>query len=118
MPSQVVALPHRRVPMPERQTREGTAVWVAVVVAAVAALGLWSWSGSSKRRALESLGADERHSLFLRTEDTVRTVCANPPRAMSRYCEDQAEFLLEFPECDKPCGALVHERLARVRPTR
>jgi hypothetical protein len=117
MPPQVIAMPSR-IPMPERQAREGATVWIVVAAAIVAALGLWIWQGSAQRRALESLGAGERRALFLRTEDTLRTACVDPPAALAGYCEQQASFLREFPECDQPCRALVHERLARAQPTR
>jgi hypothetical protein len=115
MSSQVLTM-HQRTPNELR--RDSAALWAAVVLAVVAAVGFWIWRATAERRAIEALGPEERHGLFLRTEENLRSACAAPPEPLLSYCQQQASFLLEFPECGEACKAIAREQLSRTQPTR
>ena len=89
-----------------------------VVAAAVAcAVFGWLWSRQSEQRAIRAMPEAERAALYRRTFDDLAKVC-NPERApeLQGHCHEQAEFILNFPECDGSCGELARRVLAN--PTR
>lgn len=83
----------------------------------LAATGAWFWGYRAPEREIADLPAAERQALFARTFETLRTVCndsAGPN--LTNYCEEQASFLVRFPECDPGCAKLAHGFAGR--PTR
>ena len=76
-------------------------------------LAWWGWEQGAPGRALRSLPEGERSALYERTAKNLRQVCNDPPVALQFYCNQQAEFLLNFPECDADCRALAGEQLSR-----
>lgn len=91
--------------------------WIALALAATAAVGYGLWKEGAEDRAIRSLPAAERRAQFLRTAEELRTVCAHPPDALVEHCRRQAEFLSRFPECDAACQRLV-ERFFPPQPAR
>ena len=88
----------------------------AVFIAA--AISLWLWSVGGERRAVAALDDTQRHELFIRTKQNVESVCTVPPWDLRDYCEHQAEFLANFPECDGNCQTMVARQLAHGRAVR
>ncbi len=91
------------------------AIVLAVVLVALVASVWSSWGG--ERRAVARLDPQTRTPLLARTLDDLRSVCLRPDAAHpASWCRQQAEFALEFDECDGACRAAAREVL-RV-PTR
>lgn len=68
-------------------------------------------------RELRAMPDPERHALYERTLETLRTTCARPSGpTVTDCCSEQAAFVLQLPECDDACRDLAR-RLDR-RPTR
>ena len=90
------------------------AVALAVVAALVALLllGIWAWHLGAQSRALRHLPAEERRVLFERTLHTLQAPCTPEKRnGLDDFCREQAEFVLQFPECDKACAVLARQYL-------
>ena len=86
--------------------------YIALAAGVVLLLALaWVWRYGAERRAIRSLDGQARHALYERTLQTLRDPCASSarPHALDDFCAGQAEFILEFPECDKACQALAAE---------
>lgn len=94
----------------------GIALAVLALVLVAMSLILYRWE-KQKQRAVQDLPAAERQSLYLRTLQNFRTVCAPFPKAeLKEHCQQDAEFLELFPECDSSCKSLVADLLRK--PTR
>jgi cytochrome b pre-mRNA-processing protein 3 len=67
----------------------------------------------TERDALQALPPAERKVLFSRELDNFRTLCGPARRsdALEDRCRERAGFLLDFPECDARCRALVQPHL-------
>jgi len=82
--------------------------YVLAILAGLAALALWvafSHQGS-EHRAVAAIPAEERHVLYLRTMDNLRFCKGSTSEGLKNFCENQAEFAVNFPECDAECRAL------------
>ena len=74
---------------------------------------LISWEHGAESRALKQLRPEPRRTVYQSTWKELETLCHPPvPRGLERRCEAQRRFILEFPECDDACRALV----VRQRP--
>jgi hypothetical protein len=82
-------------------------VGVAALLALLTLLLLLFRGEGAQRRALGQLPEAERHALYLRTKANLEQVCPAPPEALKGYCQQQADFLGQFPECDASCQALA-----------
>jgi hypothetical protein len=91
--------------------------WLVCAVI-LALLTWWGWEGGAARRVLRRLPEAERSALYERTAKDLQQVCNSPPAALQPYCDQQAEFLLSFPECDADCRALAGEQLSRHEAVR
>jgi hypothetical protein len=79
-------------------------IWViAALLLGMAAL--WAWQVHLRARAPNP----QRVELFNRTYASVLESCRPPKAALEAYCRDQATLLLDYPECDEACVALVRE---------
>ena len=91
-------------------------VWTGLGLAAVAllAFGAWVWNRSAEERAVRHLPAEERRTLYDRTLRTLQDPCLPSKRAsgLDAFCREQAEFIMEFPECDAVCVALARRYIA------
>jgi len=94
--------------------RLATVVLLAAVLCCAIAFGVWHHGALS--RAIGALPAEERHAEFLRTRQEVESVCAKPPPALRRHCQQQALFLSNFPECDAACQELVRSQFPPEPP--
>ena len=93
--------------------------WVVVLCAlGVVLLALWQTGRTSEPRAIRQLSVEARHALYDRTLGTLRSSCDSNtrPAGLARHCREQAEFIVQFPECDDACRALASPHLER--PTR
>ncbi len=79
---------------------------------------LWLWNSSSEYRAIEQLQPQERKALYFRTLENVKEMCTSEKNLtqFEEYCQNQANFLLEFSECEDMCQHLVRPILRK--PTR
>ena len=68
-------------------------------------------------RDLTEMPAAERHALYERTRETLRTSCAQAlEQDVAEHCQQQAAFITRFPECNTECQTLA-ARFAH-RPSR
>jgi len=69
------------------------------------------------RRNVAALPAAQRQLLYQQTIDTLERSCpvavpeARLNDALTAHCQEQAHFLLGFPECDARCVQLVRSHL-------
>ena len=92
------------------------ALGVLALVLIALSLLLQHWE-KKKQRAVQDLPAAQRQSLYLRTLQNFQTVCTPFPKAeLKEHCQQDAEFLMLFPECDGACKSLVADLLRK--PTR
>jgi cytochrome b pre-mRNA-processing protein 3 len=94
---------------PRRRAPKATAiVALALVAAALVVVGVFLFDPDTERRAVRRLPEAERRALYGRTLRTLETSCAPAERSrgLDDYCREQAEFLLNFPECDAACRVI------------
>jgi cytochrome b pre-mRNA-processing protein 3 len=72
----------------------------------------WLWERGAEKRALMNLSPQERRPVYTRELENLHVLCGDGPgkEAMAERCRTQAEFLLDFPECDAACQAFVQEQ--------
>jgi len=87
---------------------------LALLTAALFAAAAWIWFRGAETRAVRHLPLDERRALYERTVSTLRNPCGleSRPAGLDAFCRAQAEFALEFPECDASCEATAKRFLA------
>ena len=107
------SLPGEVRPIRPRRLVVALAAFTVVVV-----LGVWGWSATAPRRAVERLSDEERRALYGRTIETLRSTCRDDhrPPALDDYCRGQADFIVLFPECEAACRDLA--RSERGAPER
>ena len=77
--------------------------------------GVWLYLNGSDERAIAAMSPAQRASLFEETRTTFRGSCVTSPTpATEARCHKQAEFLLNFPECDAACRGEVSPVLRRT----
>lgn len=98
----------------ERRRRRLT---IAVLVA-IAAIALpWLWLTLARPPDLSHLRSESRKALYTRTLSDLE-LCNGPEgRLLSAHCDHQAEFVLDFDECDSACKALS-AKWRRTAPTK
>jgi len=82
-------------------------------------LALWLWSRSAEMRAVRELPASDRRALYERTLQTLQSApCNSRPRAdeLREFCRQQAEFIVQFQECDQTCSLAAKRYL--INPAR
>jgi cytochrome b pre-mRNA-processing protein 3 len=89
---------------------------MALAVAVLGSVAFWAWSEGDERRALGRLPEAERRALYVRTLQSLEQLCTAPREGLRGYCQSQADFLAEFPECDSECYALVAAQHPPQRP--
>jgi hypothetical protein len=84
----------------------------------IAAIAFFQVDRGDERAAIGELPAQERRALYERTLRTLASSCApiKQRQGLADHCREQAEFIVQFPECDGACRALAepHQR----KPTR
>jgi cytochrome b pre-mRNA-processing protein 3 len=82
--------------------------WVVALLAVGLATGLFVLAQKRLDRELSYLPEAERKALYVRTLETLRTVCSQAPGPnLAGYCREQADFVERFPECDGECHAFA-----------
>lgn len=117
-------LPPTFEPPRRRQRRQvsrwSAAYWFYAAVISIltgAIIFIWIWNQYSEERALRALPEAQRRALYLRTLADLESVCAHPHGSdLDGHCRAQAEFMLQFAECDDACRQLAHRQLQT--PTR
>lgn len=93
----------------QRQSAEprggGATRWILPTLLAVGVAALWIWTAGETPRALRALPDVQRRPLYERTLQNFQTLCGRYGPA--RECQQQADFLLDFPECDDACRRAV-----------
>lgn len=103
-----------------RYLRVDPAFWLTaaagLTLACVTAAAIWS-DQRATQTALQRLPEGERKTLFEHTRETLAQVCpAVSVGDMQTYCRSQAQFISNFPECDRSCQSLSHR--FSPRPTK
>jgi hypothetical protein len=86
----------------------------AAVLTVLLLVGAWIWTHGAERRAVRNLPLEERGALYHTTLGTLRGPCgaSQPSDGLDAFCRKQAEFIVEFPECDGTCMALARAHLS------
>ena len=82
---------------------------LAIVAGVLVFLFLWYSSQMVEPSAIRELPEADRRALFERTLRTLATSCDPEahPEGLARFCREQAEFVVQFPECDEACRKLA-----------
>ncbi len=69
---------------------------------------VWVYLQGGENRALNAMSPVQRAALFQETRDSIRLMCmtdagVKPGGRLEKRCEQQADFLTRFPECDAAC---------------
>jgi cytochrome b pre-mRNA-processing protein 3 len=81
---------------------------LAFLLAVTTAIAAWFWLAGAEQRALSELPLGDRRDIYARELANLRALCAPPANSdLSERCRQQAEFVLEFPECDTACQELA-----------
>lgn len=95
------------------RARAGRKVLAVLAAGALFALVLALWTARERREqaAVMSLPAFERRALYERTLHTLESTCETVTHrdGLADLCGEQAEFILQFPECDAACAALAQQ---------
>jgi cytochrome b pre-mRNA-processing protein 3 len=92
-------------------------IGLLAVALVAAAISLLVWCSGQERRAIGKMEAADRRALFEETLAGFHTLCEPlQQEALRPRCRAEAEFLLQFPECDEACQILVAPHLGS--PTR
>jgi len=69
------------------------------------------------RQTLAAVTTPERLALYDRTLRTLVSQCngAKRPSGLEDFCREQAELVLQFPDCDAACRALARSLTASAR---
>lgn len=92
--------------------------WLTVVLVGVVAVAVpWIWSIVGSLPHLSRLPPESRKALYARTLSDLE-LCTGPGgRLLAAHCDHQAEFILNFEECDNACKSLS-ARWRGVIPTK
>jgi hypothetical protein len=89
--------------------RLATFGWILLLLLA----GAYLSSFVGLRTPMRDLPEPQRKLLFERTQATVRDVCApGVAESIHAFCRQQAELLLQFPECEADCQGLAKAHLS------
>jgi hypothetical protein len=116
--ARIFRFPTRKVELGTSPSSPRSRRYPAYVLTALAtlSLALWLSSRAGEASAVRGLPAMERHALYERTLQILQSPSCDPSRSVLKdYCGQQAEFILEFPECDAACGELAKRFLLRGR---
>jgi len=98
-------------------------LFVALTLALAVAVRLVAPS-SSVHRGLTALGTDARVDLYKRTMENVRLCRAQTTDDLKSFCQQQAELVIAFSECERGCQGLAravlgaHDRSGAVAGSR
>ena len=90
-------------------------VWVAGAIVAVGLIIALVIGVRREASEVAALDATTRHELFKRTLANLRTCGVQEGLAATEFCEQQARFARQFPECDAGCRELTEPWLAAHR---
>jgi hypothetical protein len=93
--------------------------WKVLAPLFLLALALaWFWSLGAERRAIGSMEPAQRRAVYEQAFGEVQRLCGAGPRgdALEKRCQEQIQFVLQFPECDVSCQELA--RSHTTRPTK
>jgi len=91
-----------------------TLLWISTVLIILGLIALWAKQHESEAFAIRALPRAERVALYQRTLTTLRIACRYAARAPLRtHCEQQAQFITLFPECDMSCKKLATQFSAK-----
>jgi hypothetical protein len=89
-----------------------------LLLAGIAAVAVpWLWSILARPPDISHLSSESRGALYARTLSDLE-LCTGPEgRMLGAHCDHQAEFILNFEECDGACKALA-AKWRRATPTK
>jgi hypothetical protein len=82
---------------------------MAALYALVVLAALWIWWPSHDK--VTRLPEPERRALYQRTLGTLTTFCdpSKDHTGIHDYCQQQADLVVQFPECDAACRAVAEK---------
>jgi cytochrome b pre-mRNA-processing protein 3 len=100
------------------ERRRRGVLWSGALIIGIGLLAVWAWSRGAEQRAIEKLPAEVRHALYSREMENFRTICGQGRRTddLESRCEQQAQFIVKFSECDDDCQTLA--KLHLISPAR
>jgi hypothetical protein len=104
--------------MGRTQRRRRGVLWSGALILSIGLLALWVWSRGAERRAIERLPPETRQALYSRELENFRTICGQGRRIddLESRCEERAQFLVKFSECDADCQTMAKTHL--ISPAR
>jgi hypothetical protein len=104
---QPILVPPRRTTWLER---------AGIALAMLAAIAVVIWHLGAERRAIQSLPQAERQAAYARTFESFRSLCGTDRAdSLREHCHEQAQLLLDFPECDSFCEFVISRELSARR---
>lgn len=108
-----------RTSIQDRRTAERARILLrgaALLVVIIGAIVLWTRHQGEERRAVSHLPTEQRAELYRRELQSFQTLCGQGPRkdALEKQCNEKAEFILRFPECDRDCQLIAQSHLQRA----
>ena len=87
------------------------------LLCAVLFVGYFLWKQQAQERMIAQLGTQDRRAVFESTFAGFQKFCTSQgDAAFGQYCATQGDFLMLFPECDRPCAELI--KRSRPGPSR
>ena len=89
-------------PSGDRRLRQALVLGVVLLLLGT----VWLYLQGGENRALNAMSPAQRAAFYKETWDEVRLVCltdAGVKRGFEKRCQQHADFLTQFPECDEAC---------------
>jgi hypothetical protein len=87
-----------------------------IALAVLATIATVIWHLGAERRAIRNLPPVERQAAYARTFESFRSLCgADRADSLRENCRQQAQLLLDFPECDSFCEFVISRELSARR---
>lgn len=81
---------------------------LAAAITLVAAICGGVFLQARLERDVTEMPAAERHALYERTRETLRSSCSQAlEQDVAEHCQEQAAFITRFPECNAECKSLA-----------
>lgn len=82
-------------------------MWLVGLLMLLAIMAAILFVQTGKDREVRDMSQPERAALYHRALETLRASCAHGRGpVLADYCEEQANFVRHFPECDQECRTL------------
>jgi hypothetical protein len=88
-------------------------VWLMISVVVIGGACAWAWMATEQDRAIRAMSPDDRLAFYQRTLQNLQSVCAGQfDGRLQKFCREQAQLVVRFPECDEQCDDLAQHLLS------